>query len=182
MLCVEGCLLDRDIPLLGYLSTYSLNLIILACTLSSGGFEFNEEDYTQAKVSALDSRPWDKLTSFWKAWFSPADLMGLSVILRAKRVNNTVILVECNEKFEATRYEQPIDILLCVSFTLGDNLLAGLSGLQTQRFCEITRMSDKKVCEMLRNESPDMYFSYLINLLRKEINGFTEKKNRGSLL
>ena len=171
-----GMLLDRDIPLLGYLSTYSLNLIILACTLSSGGFEFNEEDYTQAKVSALDSRPWDKLTSFWKAWFSPADLMGLSVILRAKRVNNTVILVECNEKFEATRYEQPIDILLCVSFTLGDNLLAGLSGLQTQRFCEITRMSDKKVCEMLRNESPDMYFSYLINLLRKEINGFTEKK------
>ena len=171
-----GMLLDRDIPLLGYLSTYSLNLIILACTLSSGGFEFNEEDYTQAKVSALDSRPWDKLTSFWKAWFSPADLMGLSVILRAKRINNTVILVECNEKFEATRYEQPIDILLCVSFTLGDNLLAGLSGLQTQRFCEITRMSNKKVCEMLRNESPDMYFSYLINLLRKEINGFTEKK------
>lgn len=171
-----GMLLDRDIPLLGYLSTYSLNLIILACTLSSGGFEFNEEDYTQAKVSALDSRPWDKLTSLWKAWFSPADLMGLSVILRAKRINNTVILVECNEKFEATRYEQPIDILLCVSFTLGDNLLAGLSGLQTQRFCEITRMSNKKVCEMLRNESPDMYFSYLINLLRKEINGFTEKK------
>lgn len=171
-----GMLLDRDIPLLGYLSTYSLNLIILACTLSSGGFEFNEEDYTQAKVSALDSRPWDKLTSLWKAWFSPADLMGLSVILRAKRINNTVILVECNEKFEATRYEQPIDILLCVSFTLGDNFLAGLSGLQTQRFCEITRMSNKKVCEMLRNESPDMYFSYLINLLRKEINGFTEKK------
>lgn len=171
-----GMLLDRDIPLLGYLSTYSLNLIILACTLSSGGFEFNEEDYTQSKVSALDSRPWDKLTSLWKAWFSPADLMGLSVILRAKRLNNTVILVECNEKFEATRYEQPIDILLCVSFTLGDNLLAGLSGLQTQRFCEITRMSNKKVCEMLRNESPDMYFSYLINLLRKEINGFTEKK------
>lgn len=172
-----GMLLDRDIPLLGYLSTYSLNLIILACTLSSGGFEFNEEDYTQSKVSALDSRPWDKLISLWKAWFSPADLMGLSVILRAKRINNTVILVECNEKFEATRYEQPIDILLCVSFTLGDNLLAGLSGLQTQQFCEITRMSNKKVCEMLRNESPDMYFSYLINLLRKEINGFTEKKD-----
>lgn len=171
-----GMLLDRDIPLLGYLSTYSLNLVILACTLSPGGFEFNEEDYTQSKVSVLDSRPWDKLTSLWKAWFSPADLMGLSVILKARRINDTVILVECNEKFEATRYEQPIDILLCVSFTLGDNLLAGLSGLQTQRFCEITRMSNKKICEMLRNESPDIYFSYLINLLRKEINGFTDRK------
>ena len=171
-----GILLDRDIPLLGYLSTYSLNLVILACTLSPGGFEFNEEDYVQSEAGALDSRPWDKLTSLWKAWFSPADLMGLSVILKAKRINDTVVLVECNEKFEATRYEQPIDILLCVSFTLGDNLLAGLSGLQTQRFCEITRMSNKKVCEMLRNESPDIYFSYLINILRKEMNGFTDRK------
>lgn len=170
-----GTLFDRDIPLLGYLSTYSLNLVILACTLSSGGFEFNEEDYTQSKVSALDSRPWDKLTSLWKVWFSPADLMGLSVILKAKRINDTVILVECNEKFEATRYEQPIDILLCVSFTLGDNLLAGLSGLQTQRFREITRMNNIKVCEMLRNESPDIYISYLINLLRKEVNGFKDR-------
>lgn len=175
-----GTLFDRDIPLLGYLSTYSLNLVILACTLSSGGFEFNEEDYTQSKVSALDSRPWDKLTSLWKVWFSPADLMGLSVILKAKRINDTVILVECNEKFEATRYEQPIDILLCVSFTLGDNLLAGLSGLQTQRFREITRMNNKKVCEMLRNESPDIYISYLINLLRKEVNGFTDRTRESS--
>lgn len=170
-----GMLFDRDIPLLGYLSTYSLNLVILACTLSPGGFEFDEEDYNQSKVSALDSRPWDKLTSLWKVWFSPADLMGLSVILKAKRINDTVILVECNEKFEATRYEQPIDILLCVSFTLGDNLLAGLSGLQTQRFREITRMNNKKLCEMLRNESQDIYISYLINLLRKEVNGFTDR-------
>lgn len=173
-----GILLERDIPLLGYLSTYSLNLIILACTLSPGGFEFNEEDYAQFKMSELDSRPWDKLTSLWKAWYSPADLMGLSVILRAKRKNNTVVLVECNEKFEATRYEQPIDILLCVSFTLGDNLLAGLSGLQTHRFCEITRMSNKDACEMLKNENSDIYFSYLINLLRKEINGFTNSQKQ----
>ena len=171
-----GMLFDRDIPLLGYLSTYSLNLIILACTLSPGGFKFNEENYTQLKVSALDSRPWDKLISLWKAWFSPSDLMGLSVILKANRINDTIILIESNEKFEATRYEQPIDILLCVSFTLGDNLLAGLSGLQTQRFCEITRMSNKNICEMLKHENPDMYFSYLINLLRKEINGFTDKR------
>lgn len=170
-----GILLDRDIPLLGYLSTYSLNLIILACTLSPDGYEFDEEDYIQSDGDSLDSRPWDKLTSLWKAWFSPADLMGLSVILRATRINNTV-MVKCNEKFEATRYEQPIDILLCVSFTLGDNLLTCLSGLQSKRFCEITRMSNKNLCEMLRKENPDIYFSYLISLLRKEINGFADRK------
>lgn len=162
---------NQDMPLLGYLSTYTLNLVILACTLSPDGFEFNEKEYCYPEINVIDARPWDKLTSLWKAWFPSADLMGLSVILKAKRKNNTSILIECNKKFEATRYEQPIDILLCVSFTLGDNLLAGLSGLQTQRFCEITRMSNEDICEMLKEESPDLYFSYLITLLRKEING-----------
>ena len=144
---------------LGYLSTYTLNLVILACTLSQDGFEFNEEKYCYPETNVIDARPWDKLTSLWKAWFPSADLMGLSVILKAKRKNNTSILIRCNKKFEATRYEQPIDILLCVSFTLGDNLLAGLSGLQTQRFCEITRMSNENICEMLKEESSDLYFS-----------------------
>lgn len=162
---------DQDMPLLGYLSTYTLNLVILACTLSPGGFEFNEEEYCYPETNVIDARPWDKLTSLWKAWFPSADLMGLSVILKAKRENKTSILIGCNKKFEATRYEQPIDILLCVSFTLGDNLLAGLSGLQTQRFCEITRMSNEDICDMLKEESSDLYFSYLITLLRKEING-----------
>lgn len=174
-----GILLDQDIPLLGYLSIYSLNLVILACTLSTDGFEFNEEEYLQSEASILDSRPWDKLTSLWKAWFSPADLMGLSVILKAKRIRDATISIKCNEKFEATRYEQPIDILLCVSFTLADNLLAGLSGLQTPRFCEITRLDNKKVCGMLKEESTDLYFSYLITLLKKEVNSFSrESKDR----
>jgi len=167
---------DQDMPLLGYLSTYTLNLVILACTLSSDGFEFNEEEYCHPETNVMDARPWDKLTSLWKAWFPSADLMGLSVILKAERKNNTSILIRCNKKFEATRYEQPIDILLCVSFTLGDNLLAGLSGLQTQRFCEITRMSNEDICEMLKEESPDLYFSYLISLLRKAINGCSDDR------
>ncbi len=170
----DRAVFDQDMPLLGYLSTYTLNLIILACTLSLDGFEFKEEEYCHSETNVLDERPWDKLTSLWKAWFASADLMGLSVILKAKRKNNTTIFIECNKKFEATRYEQPIDILLCVSFTLGDNLLAGLSGLQTQRFCEITRMGNEDICKMLKEESSDLYFSYLITLLRKEINGFSD--------
>lgn len=170
----SGTVLNQDIPLWGYLSTYTLNLIILACTLSPNGFEFNEEEYCHPETNVLDARPWNKLTSLWKAWFASADLMGLSVILQAKRKNNTSIYIECNKKFEATQYEQPIDILLCVSFTLGDNLLAGLSGLQTQRFREISRMSNEDICKMLKEESLDLYFMYLITLLRKEINGFSD--------
>lgn len=86
-----------------------------------------------------------------------------------------LFLYECNERFEATLYEQPIDILLCVSYTLADNLLVGLSGLQTPRFSEITKMNDKKIGGMLRKESPDLYFSHLTNLLRKEANCFSSE-------
>lgn len=165
----KGVLLDQDMPLLGYLSTYSLNLVILSCILSSIGFEFDEQEYAQLIPSFQDARPWDKLISLWKAWFSSADLTGLSAILKAKRISETKISIQCNDKFESTRYEQPIDILLCVSSTLADNLLVGLAGLQTPRFCEIARMSIKTICALLKVESPDLYFSYLICLLKQEI-------------
>lgn len=165
----KGVILDQDMPLLGYLSTYSLNLVILSCILSSIGFEFDEQEYAQSIPSFQDAKPWDKLISLWKAWFSSADLTGLSAILKAKRISENKILIECNDKFESTRYEQPIDILLCVSSTLADNLLVGLAGLQTPRFCEITRMSIKRICALLKIESPDLYFAYLICLLKQEI-------------
>ena len=35
-------LLDQDIPLLGYLATYSLSLVILACALSTNEFSKKE--------------------------------------------------------------------------------------------------------------------------------------------
>ena len=56
-----GILLERDISLLGYLSTYSLNLVILACILSPNGFELNEQDYTNSKNYDLEFKAWDKL-------------------------------------------------------------------------------------------------------------------------
>lgn len=167
---------NHEISLLGYLSTYTLNLVLLACTLSPMGFEFNEEEYCPSKISVPETRPWDKLTSLWKMWFAPTDLMGLSVILKTKRKTATSVLIECNKKFGATRYEQPIDILLCVSSTLSDSLLTGLSGLQTDRFREITQMNHQEISKMLKKESPDLYFSHLLTLLRNEINGFSSDR------
>ena len=166
----DGICLKREMSLLGYLSTYSLNLVILVTALCPNGFEFCEKEYLQVEANILDSRPWDKLTSLWKAWFSPADLTGLSVILRAQKSDETVVKVKCNDKFEATRYEHPMDIQLCVSYTLGDTMNAGLAGIYTERFNEITRLNNDGACEMLRNESVDLYFTYLISLLRKEMN------------
>lgn len=177
----NGILSDRDIPLLGYLSIYSLNLIILACTLSPDGFIFNEDEFyhddliTHNDLRKKETKPWEKLISLWKSWFSPDDLVGLSVILRAKRKAGSDIHIECKKHFEATLYDQPIDILLSISSTLADNLLLGLSGLQTQRFDEITRMTNKDVSNLLKDVNPDIYISHLIIQLRKTLAYFSDR-------
>ncbi len=170
--------LDSDMPLLGYLSTYTLNLILLASTLSSEGFLFREEQFCLPGLDVLQSRPWDKLTTLWKTWFAPTDLMGLSVILKTRRKKEGTILITCNEKFEATRYEQPIDIFLCVSSTLSDTLSISLSGLHTPRFREITKRNPRELYRMLKEENPNFYFSYLVTLLRNEMNGLSESRKR----
>lgn len=168
----NGILFDNDLPLLGYLSTYSLNLIILASTLSSAGFDFFEDNYRPLEISELDLNPWDKITSLWKAWFAPADLVGLSVILKASRSNENIVNIKCNDKFEATRYEEPIDILLCLSTTLADTFLLSLAGLQTPRFQEISRYDFSAIMKILKEENYNLFVKYMLTLLRREINGF----------
>ena len=171
----NGIVSDRDIPLIGYLSIYSLNLIILVCSLCRDGFIFDETKFKNSENKEKDSKPWDKLASLWKTWFSYDDLTGLSVILNARRKDETTVYIRCNDKFESIRYEQSIDILLCVSSTLADNLTTGLSGIQTERFSEIAHMDTRYILNMLSNENEYLYFSYLLKLVRREINGLTSK-------
>lgn len=172
----NGVLFDNDLPLLGYLSTYSLNLIILATALSPKGFELNENDY-RTTISELDLNPWDKLTSLWKAWFAPADLVGLSVILRATRSDKEIVKIECNDKFEVTEYEQPIDVLLCLSVTLADTMLLALAGLQTEKFQEISHYNYTEIKEALKSRGYDLFVRYLISRLRHEMNNQRIEEN-----
>ena len=175
---LENAFSDRDIPLIGYLSIYSLNLIIIVSALHAKGFTFDEVKYSNHESKEKDSGPWHKLASLWKIWFSFDDLTGLSVILNAKRINDTKINIKCNRKFEATHYEHPIDALLCVSSTLADHLITGLSGIQSEHFSKITHMDEVKILDMLMHEDTELYFSYLIKLIRNEINGASALSHR----
>ena len=60
---LNNCMFDSKMSLLGYLSTYSLNLIILVSALSKNGFELNEHDYMQFNNTYRDLHLWDELTS-----------------------------------------------------------------------------------------------------------------------
>jgi len=165
-----GILSDRDIPLIGHLSIYTLNLVNLASVLCPDGFEFNEDEYRNAEAGELNSKPWDKLALLWRSWFAPKDLADLSVVLKAHRVSESRVVITCNNVFETRKYAQPIDVLLCISSTLADNLLTGLTGLRAQRFVEITKMKGRDIRRLLKSENPDVYFSYLIGEIRRRIN------------
>jgi hypothetical protein len=167
----------RDIPLLGYLSIYTMNLIILVSALCQEGFEFNEDDYKNTETVSFETKPWDKLSFLWRTWFSSEDLTGLAAILKASRETKNKIRIYCNDKFEAASYIKPIDILLCISSTLADNLLVALSGIHTQNFQNISKMEQNEFLSFLERENLELYISFLISLLRKEINDINIEHN-----
>lgn len=160
-------LFDSNISLIGYLSTYSLNLIVLLCALNPDGYTLDENFFITDKKIQRDIRPWDELVSLWKSWFSQTDLIGLSVILKAERTSDTTIYIKCNHIFEAKQYKLPIDTLLCVSYALGDTFISGLSCVYTSRFNEITQLTERNTYSLLSNENQDAYCLYVANTLRK---------------
>ncbi len=164
----ENKLFDSDMSLLGYLSTYSMNLILLMSALSKNGYTLNETDYYQANNRTQDNHPWDELVSLWKAWFLQSDLLGLSVVLKAQRVADTEILVKCNDVFESKPFKQPVDVLLCVSHALGDSFMTGLAGLHTQNFNEITGLDDVAEGALYSHLTPNVYLSYLVKMIMRQ--------------
>jgi len=72
-----------------------MNLITLSSLLLEGGFIFKEEDYGDydndgVYINNSELRPWEKLTSLWRAWFSPENLVGLTAIVCSSREKNVV--------------------------------------------------------------------------------------------
>ncbi|MEO5345468.1 MAG: ATP-binding protein [Magnetococcus sp. YQC-9] len=72
-----------QLPLLGYLAVYSLNLIILRSVLDPAGWIFDEG----AHAGGEDGVPaWDRLTHLWRSWFSSEHLARLRGILKTRRL------------------------------------------------------------------------------------------------
>lgn len=183
----NGVIMGQDTPLLGYLSTHSLNLIILISALIQDGYVFDESEYIPKKepkakkVETQDTQPWNKLTSLWRTFYSNTDLVGLSVVLTSSRSSKTTIRITCNKDFVSTPYDQPVEKLLCVSSTLADDLLTALSGMQSPKFKVITKKSQNSILELLGSISNDMYAEYQLTRLRYEmqcvdITNFTDRK------
>lgn len=164
--------ITNDIPVLGFVSIYTLNLIILSSVLCKDGFVFDEDEYGRSDAASSETKPWDKLTFLWRTWFSAENLTGLLTVFNAKRDGNKIV-IKCHDKFEANSPSQPIDIQLCVSYALSDILNVGLAGLQSTRFSKLVRLNGSEISKLLKKENNDLYFAFMVISLRNLI--YTER-------
>lgn len=166
----ENNLFNRDISLLECLAVYTMNLIILASVLCPDGFKFDENNYVDSYEPDKNISSWRKLCSLWRSCFSEKDLMGLSSIFNANRIDESSLQIISNNKFESMPYKNPIDISLCVSFALSETLNVGLTGLHSKHLLDVLDMNDMKSLEYYKHNCSDLYISLLISILRTESN------------
>jgi len=114
-----------DLPTMGYLAIYSINLIILRTLLSPNGYTFNEEVINLYEVGASN---WSRLIYLWRSWFSVETLNGLSAILIATR-NGSEIDLRPKINFSSPSSNNTLEVVWNTSFAIADDFTAALSGL-----------------------------------------------------
>jgi hypothetical protein len=155
----------QELPLVGYISIYSLNLILLRTILSPEGFTFDEENISPHEDG---TRVWDQLTYLWRSWFSLDNLNGLTAILAARREENK-IFIKAKESFSLPSFSDRLDSLLAVSITLADNIVAGVTGLiRHSSLTERNALPLSEVQNRLESENIDLSLKILVERLKCE--------------
>ena len=168
---------DVKLPLIGHISTYTLNITILAALLSDNGFVFDERNYRSDNSQESETSPWDKLSNLWKTWFSSDNLTGLARIIRSNRKivvvdeqKFSIITLSCPEQLDDVESGlNKIEKQLSVANALSDQMSIALSGLQTTRFTDITKKKTEDILSILKSVNPNLYVRYVINLIRREL-------------
>jgi len=114
-----------DLPLIGHLAIYSMNLVLLRTVLSPNGYIFQENIILPHEDG---TRAWDRLTHLWRSWFSLESLNGLTAILTAKREDKQIHL-KGKDVFSISSSSDRLNAVLNVSLALADNITSGLTGL-----------------------------------------------------
>ena len=168
---------DVKLPLIGHISTYTLNITILASLLLDKGFTFDERNYRNDSSQDSETSPWDKLINLWKTWFSSDNLTGLARIIRSSRnyevINNqmlSIITLNCPSKIDDDESGlNEIEKQLSVANALSDQMTLSLCGLQTTRFTDITKKSAEELLSILKSVNQNLYVKYIVNLIRREM-------------
>ena len=167
-----------DMPLLGLIATYTLNLIILRTILSDGEFIFDEQEYfdggelakteeeTPAEKEGRGMCPWDKLTQIWRSWFKVDNLSGLCAILFAERDGDKIILKARNE-FRSRPVSGQLSTVISVAAVLADDATVGLAGLHSKDADEKQWLKPDELKKRLDAKDIDLSFEFIVRRLRQ---------------
>ena len=105
------------LPTLGHLSVYTLNLILLRTYLSRSGLG------VQRASSRRSDRPWDRLTTLWRSWFTPESMGALSTQFTATRSTDHLTLEPTRSKLNATSNTH-LETAYNTAIAMADDLIA----------------------------------------------------------
>lgn len=169
-----------DIPILGLIANYTINLIILK-SIFSGDFIFDELEFmaTNSKNDQSDQStdPWDKLTYIWRAWFKIENLSGISTILSSRRHANK-IHIRYNKSFTASLCNSQLSHIINATSSIADELTFGLASLHSNNCNDDDDKWLENINKSLVSAQVDISFEILIRQLRYHISGpkiLTEK-------
>jgi hypothetical protein len=137
------------LPTLGSLAVYSLNLILIRLILGEGQYlwrlDFGEGSH----------RAWQQVTSLWRTWFSMDGLSGLTAILTSTREGNAIVLAP-KVRFVSSAAASRLEAIFSLSSAIGDDSLAGLSGLHVYDVLARDDIALSEVARTLETESIDI--------------------------
>jgi hypothetical protein len=124
---MRGMEKDRygHLPVLGYMATYSLNLVLLQAILCVDGFRMADPD---GGTSEGETGSWEQLTYLWRSWFSLDALSGLSSIVNTRR-DSAGIHVAARSVFHGSVADTRLDVVRDVAMSLGDQVMGGLASV-----------------------------------------------------
>ncbi|MDT0530377.1 ATP-binding protein [Micromonospora sp. DSM 115977] len=155
------------LPLLGHLSTYTVNLVLLAAVLNEPGYDFLD-------ASGVDDggpcKSWDRLVNLWRSWFDLNDMAGIAAIVYAERKVG-LVRVLARPEFSLQASRSSAETLFNVNTALAEDLAGGLSGLGLARLQGLPRRQAERALADLGKSDVNVDLESLAQIAR-----YDEKK------
>jgi tetratricopeptide (TPR) repeat protein len=112
----------EDLPVLGHLAVYCLNLVLLKLILTRSEVVVDEAPLADPLAGCP---PWDRLTHLWRSWFSLESLAGLRSAMHARRQDDVIYLSHPSQALPKGR--SGLEDACNVADALADEIVYGLA-------------------------------------------------------
>jgi hypothetical protein len=114
-----------ELPLIGHLATYTLNLVVLLACVVDEEYVLQEDRISGPRTV---TRPWDQLSYLWRSWLGFDGLAGITSVVRCERDEDGIHIAGPRPAYLANRRDRLASIVQTAT-AIGDDITTGLAGL-----------------------------------------------------